>query len=325
MPPPYRKRAKGLRWLAGAIGVAAGIGFAVELNRLAGRAEPWAGWRRAVDTKGYVILALYAGWVLAGAVLQTVPALLRRARVGKGWLVVLGLLGYGALVATLAWLIAPASPQPDYEPHSRAFLAGALYGVFLSCVLFGYAALALSGLLFPSRCGTGPARACGSEGGMLPAATQETAGDGRPRRMGVLGATTLLSWLAGSIALALLLVWWALTTEAVARFLPPSGAAFLVVGAAFGAGFGTLFVAAALTWLVGGRPTGEWLRAQGHGPVFTPLVVACFPVVGVLGDQLGRVLPAWLVSVLAGACLVAFNVVIAVVLRRRAARARRAG
>lgn len=141
MPPQPRELHSGFRWLAGVIGFAAGIWLAVELNHLAERAEPWAGWRRALHEDGYVILALYAGWLMAGAVLQTAPALMRRARVGSGWLAVLGLLSYGVLVAALAWLIAPASPQFEYVPGSRRGSPTALYGTFLAFVLFGYAML----------------------------------------------------------------------------------------------------------------------------------------------------------------------------------------
>ncbi|WP_229068755.1 hypothetical protein [Actinoplanes sp. DH11] len=144
------------RGVAGVVTIAVGVGVAVFLHDLADAGEPWASWRDALRSSGYVIVPMTLTWLLLGAVLQTPVAIRRRAGLRAGWIVVGGLFAYHMVVGLFAVKLAAIAPLPS--PGVSGSDPGYLYGVFLGCVLVGPALLSAFGGWFleplpPSRPG----------------------------------------------------------------------------------------------------------------------------------------------------------------------------
>lgn len=306
----------GLRWAAAVVAVAVSV---LALIRLDGRADDgWCGLDRLRDAlrgEGYGILGWYFSTVLAAAVTQTPPALRRRARAGAGWLVTAVLVAYGFGVAGLAALLAPYAPQDD--PHvSRGDPAG-IYGAMLVCMLGGPALLALSGAVFPAGAGAvtrRPTTGRGHDG--------DAEREGRESAWGALLATALVTALLGTAFLLLLLA-----TIAVARFpawIPGGGGAFVVIGAVAAGGIGAVAFLAGVLRVTGRRALPDLLRSRGAGAGVLAGTAVGFAVTGLLGAQLGRVLPAVVVRLLALGWLLSAGPALAWIVRRRAA-ARTAG
>lgn len=145
------------RWLAVFVTLALGVAAIVKGNQLAADGvEPWLTLRRELRTGGFSILIFAVTCVVAGAVLQTFPAVTRRGRVGVGWLATAGVLGHHLLVGLLAvgmsamMPVRPAGVQRDY--------ASAAYEAILLFLVFGLTVFVLVGGVFMRPENTGPLR-----------------------------------------------------------------------------------------------------------------------------------------------------------------------
>jgi len=285
-PHPGQRAGTALRWVAGLMTLVAAIAVTVWANKWARlvydapstAASFWHNAKDGLREDGYGIVVFCLAAVVVGAVLHAPVALLRRAQVGKGLLAALGLVVYVLAVAALATLV--ASSAPDFQPGSGRGDPGGLYGAALVCLLGGPVLLTIGGGVFVPR---------------------QTDFSLAARLL----ATGLIGGLTGVACLAVVGVAIALRTPAVRVWVPPSGGAFLVIGAIAAGGMAVLAIAAAASlWLDGGLPA-KAMHDRGAGALGLAAVAAYFAVTALVGAQVGRLLPGWLVSLTALAWLFA--------------------
>jgi len=249
---------RALRWVA----ALATLGAATFL--VASSYDEDSGPVRALRADGYSILALYFTVVVIGAVAQTPLAVRRRARVGVGWLAVLGFVGYG---------------------------------VVLVCLTLGPALLSATGVIFAGGSAGGPL----AGGHWLRRARQRRAA-GRVANP-LVGVAAVL-YLPGIVLLALLGAMSLARTPVGAALVPRGGAGFLISAAiGTGAVVGLAVMVAVLVRLRGRAPADAARPVPAAGDRFRPHhlvgIVAYLVAGGLLGAQLGRFLPGGVVSVLA--------------------------
>ncbi|GAA4975675.1 hypothetical protein [Actinoplanes utahensis] len=135
------------RSVGAALAIAAGVVVAIYANWTADAGGPLASAREALRSEGFNLLLVSVVWLVAGAVFQTPAALLRRARVGYGWMMVAVLVLYHLLVALIAVPVAEIAPTMSDSAGRRD--PGAHYGAFLIMVLYGLSLFGVFGGVFP--------------------------------------------------------------------------------------------------------------------------------------------------------------------------------
>lgn len=260
-----------LRWLGAgasflsAIGVTAlGYRMAQPPDAYGGAGSVWYEIRAALRDDGYGITVFCLALLVIGALVQAPIAARRGARVRPGLAVLPGLLGYLLLVAWLATLLAgPATRQPEgpgwLDPT-------AMYGVVLVCLLGGPALVAVSGAIFRPR-------------------------DADTGLGGLLGGTALISGLLGGGSLLLCAAALATRSDALDGWLPDGGLPFLVLGA--------LVVPVALVFAVSTALTGDTPCQRARNALIPLAAAGYYLVTAPLGAQSARVVPEWVVLLLA--------------------------
>lgn len=155
---------------------------------------------------GYAQLLFFLLAVPIGTLLHTAPAAAAGLPVRRAWATAGALLGYGVLVAAVAWAVAPLAPA--HVGGGRGDPSG-LYPAWLACVLLSVAVLACAGGLFvrPTRREDpldfrppSVRRRAGTE------ARTDRATEPRRRVGGALFTTGVLGWVIGTPLLILLLL-----------------------------------------------------------------------------------------------------------------------
>ncbi|MBB5873333.1 uncharacterized membrane protein YidH (DUF202 family) [Allocatelliglobosispora scoriae] len=196
-------RSRWLRVLLGLVAIGVGIAGAVWFDDLSHEIDLLRAVRRQVRDDGFAIIAFFLVTVLVGTLLQVVPAAAAGASIRHGLRTTATLLGYGVLVAGLAWFLAPLSPE--LSSNSRRFDPGALYTTWLTCVLLSFGVLACFGGQF-SRPAADPEPAILQR--RLSPEERRAADPAAP--LGPVNAavfaTAAIGWLIGGICLLVLLV-----------------------------------------------------------------------------------------------------------------------
>jgi hypothetical protein len=149
---------------------------------------------------GFMMVALFAIGVPVGTLLQTPWAVTAGRRVGRAWLNTGILMAYGALVAVLAWLVAPAS---DDLSSGRGGGPGGAYLAWLTFVLLPFVVLACAGGHFTR--GRAPAVARSADGRQIDMAGSER--PTQPRKIdGALVLTGTAGWVFGALPFIVLVV-----------------------------------------------------------------------------------------------------------------------
>jgi hypothetical protein len=282
------------RWIAGVAALAVAIVVTAHCYRWTGPAYHDSGGsvpyldhaRKALRDDGYGIVVFCLTILVAGALLQAPLALRRRARVGRGLVAVLAFLGYFALVAGLATLIAGTAPQ--FQSGAGHEDPGAIYGALLVVLLGGPVLLVVGGGIF-ARSDTD-----------FPLAAR-------------IWATMLITGGIGGAALADLGCYLALRSATVRTVLPPAGASFLHIGAIAGGGLLAIALGLALTALFNPEPRPEVVPIA----LAVAAVAGWFAVTGILGAQLGRILPGSVVPLVAVPWLIGSGPVLGGIFVRR--------
>ncbi|MEH0841785.1 hypothetical protein V6U81_05235 [Micromonospora sp. CPCC 205711] len=202
--PPTENRALRITLTLVAIGVSAGL--TAWLGQLS---EGYPTMRTVrqhwLDTGSFMIL-FFAIAVPVGTLLHTAPAAAAGVSVRRGWENAARLLAYGVLVAAVAWLVAPLSP--DAAIRRTRHDASGIYPAWLACVLLTFAVLACAGGLFvrprprpEDPTDFSPPRSEAEAAESRPAAPATTWGLDR-----ALFTTGLLAWMIGGPLLVLLLI-----------------------------------------------------------------------------------------------------------------------
>ncbi|GAB7039260.1 hypothetical protein JCM9533A_31100 [Catenuloplanes niger JCM 9533] len=301
-----------LRLTASIAGIVAGGVAAFRLGPLADAFEPFASIRDALRDDGYLVVMVSTIWVLAGALLQTPVAVLRRAPLAPGLLGLAAVLGYHLLIALLA--VPVATYWPDWDPEYAGDDPAASYPAFLALVLFGFSLLAVTGATFVS-----PA----------PEKDPDAVHRGRPRSTGAeapglgprLGMVAALSWLCGLLFVPAMVFY--VVTGAGVPFVPAAQTWIVACGIVLA----TPVALIALAVVAGGRFRG-WTAAasmtrHGYGPAFLLTTAAVLLGGATALSQLGRVLPRGMVTGLTLAAALIFGLTVWRLLVRRTRRAAR--
>jgi hypothetical protein len=137
-----------MRWLLGFAAAVVSIPVAVWLTLGPGGQEPLLGLREDLRTGTFGMLAWLVSAIVIGAVVQTPVAVVRGADVVKGWLVVLGLLGFAGVVTLAALAVEPLVPEPVPWSVRRSRDNANWYPVAILNIGAGYAVFALAGAMF---------------------------------------------------------------------------------------------------------------------------------------------------------------------------------
>lgn len=274
---PLGERQYAMRWLLGVVAGVASIPVAVWLTYGPGGQEPLLGLREDLRPSTFGLLAWLVSAVVIGAAVQTPLAVLRGASVAKGWLVVLGLLGFAGVVTVAALAVEPLVPEPVPWSRRRSRDNANWYPVAVLNIGAGYAIFALAGAMF--------------WGGRQPAASTQVARDrGRalPSLVAALAAAFAIPGAAGWATLAAIAAYGAAQQEA--PWAPRNGLPFLLPGAFLGTVFVVVGLCAAIrerearratTATPGTADPGGYLTAAGCGVGLL--------LIGLAGAQLGHV------------------------------------
>ncbi|MDP9793317.1 hypothetical protein J2S43_001829 [Catenuloplanes nepalensis] len=283
-----------LRLTASVTGIVAGGVAAFLVGPLADGFEPFASIRDAQRGDGYTVVMVSVIWVLAGALLQTPIAVLRRAPIGPGLAGLAAVLGYHLVIAVL--MVPVAAYGPDYDPDYGGDDPAAAYPAFLTLVLFGFSLLAVTGCTFVS-----PPPADGP-GSVQRRRASETLG-----LADRLAGVAALSWLCGILFVPAMV--FDVVTGAGVPFVPAEQTWILACGLILAMPFALVAAVVVAGGRLRGWKTSASMTKRGFGPAFLFTVAATLLGGALFFSQLGRVFPRGMVTGLTLLAALAFALI----------------
>ncbi|MCX5345196.1 hypothetical protein [Streptomyces atratus] len=199
--PLSATRSRRLRIVLTVLAAGMSVAAAIWLEDLSHQVAFLRAARRQWHDTGYLMVTLFAVGVPVGTLLHTASAATAGRQVGRAWRNTGVLMAYGALVAVLAWLVAP-SGSGNLTSGRGGGSAGA-YLAWLTFVLLPFVVLACAGGLFAR--GHAPVVTQSAEGRQ-----DDMAGSERPKQPlqlpDALVLTGMLGWGFGAIPFILLVV-----------------------------------------------------------------------------------------------------------------------